>query len=165
MREHRIALPLPSHIPYAGYPPSQGRRLLGLGSSPSFPRSRESSRLAYVSIDIPPHGILLFYQSQFPCPSPFLNLLFPSDCVFRASMCFIIDERLDIVFPRKPSDRPVLVLPHSLYQIRSNTCVKGAISLGCQYVNVELLCHCHPTFHTLDPRLRGDDGCANPPLF
>jgi len=124
----------------------------------SFPRRRESSLLAYIIIQVPPLRVLLFYQFQFPCPSPFLELLFPCDSIFSSFMDFVINWLLNPIFLCKTLDPTVLVLPYSFNKIRSNSQIKRSISLICQYIYIKLFFHRHSKLSILDSRFRGNDG-------
>lgn len=109
---------------------------------------RELAYRALAAVQILPLRIVLFYQSQFPLPIPFLKLLFSNYGGVNIFKDFVVNKQMHVITSCEPAMDLVLMLVHSPHQIIRQTDVERSVSLASQDVYEECLQHslssCHP---------------------
>jgi len=75
----------------------------------------QTSAISQIFKQIMPVGISLLYQINFPLTLPVFYLLFPRYSGFCGFMCFMINQRFNIVFFGKSVAHAFFVLAYSSY--------------------------------------------------
>ena len=89
----------------------------------------------HLSVQITPSSVHLLNQLDLPIPVPLLHLLLPSYRTLHRRMRLIPHQTVNSILLRKPSNQPVLVLPHSPRDVRRHADVEYPVLLAGEHVH------------------------------
>src|SRR5688572_25391417 len=85
---------------------------------------------------VDPRRVHALHELEFLHPGPALDLFFPSDCDGRIAEGLVVHEASDTVFPCKPPNRTVPVLPDTADQVVGHPDVEPAVLLDNRYTYI-----------------------------